>query len=294
MNVLPTLPADATGLKKDVPDLALRYHIGKAGEVFHLRHWLIKHRLDPATKDFCTLFFDYIIARLTGRDAADEPTFSEEDQVLWKDEVFPRRVDLLWVRWLGRDNSHAFGDKVRRLERVRFVTEEDSSNPFGFIDPSSVVRAIHLIPAFHYGRTDAFLGPSALARVRKNESALDWESFYVNKFADRDLFMHHRGGGVGHTTGFNSVLANHVPDGLYSAVGVQSFGNTSNDETDPRYENVENADSEDDLDEDLQEDIDEDIEDGLGEDSEDDHGENTEEDVDDCDMLDGADTGDDE
>ncbi|THG97864.1 hypothetical protein EW145_g7528 [Phellinidium pouzarii] len=138
---------------------------------------------------------------------------------------------------------------------------------------------------------DTFLGPSALARVRKNESALDWESFYVNKFADRDLFMHHRGGGVGHMTGFNSVLANHVPDGLYSAVGVQSFGNTSNDETDPRYENVENADSEDDLDEDLQEDIDEDIEDGLGEDSEDDHGENTEEDVDDCDMLDGADTG---
>ncbi|THG96738.1 hypothetical protein EW145_g7727 [Phellinidium pouzarii] len=273
MNVLPTLPADATGLKKDVPDLALHYHIGKAGEVFHLRHWLIKHRLDPATKDFHMLFFDYIIAHLTGRDAADEPTFSEEDR---------------------RDNSHAFGDKVHQLERVHFVTEEDSSNPFGFINPSSVVRAIHLILAFHYGRTDAFLGPSALTRVRKNESALDWESFYVNKFADRDLFMHHRGGGIGHTTGFNSVLANHVPDGLYSAVGVQSFGNTSNDETDPRYENVENANSEDDLDEDLQEDIDEDIEDGLGEDSEDDHGENTEEDVDDCDMLDGADTGYDE
>ncbi|THH03445.1 hypothetical protein EW145_g6253 [Phellinidium pouzarii] len=94
MNVLPTLPADATGLKKDVPDLALCYHIGKAGEVFHLRHWLIKHRLDPATKDFHVLFFDYIIAHLTGRDAADEPTFSEEDcmhVVIWKDRMYEHK-----------------------------------------------------------------------------------------------------------------------------------------------------------------------------------------------------------
>ncbi|THG93071.1 hypothetical protein EW145_g8482 [Phellinidium pouzarii] len=165
-------------------------------------------------------------------------------EVHWKNDPYPRRVDFLWVRWFGRDTNHAFGDDTCRLEHIRFVTEEDGSDPFGFIDPSSVVRAVHLIPCFHSGRTQVLLGASALARVKEPGCVLDWESFYVNKFADRDLFMHHRGGGVGHTTTFNSTLANHVPDGFHRAAGVMSSENIF------KYENgvPDNLESEDDLD----------------------------------------------
>lgn len=93
-----------------------------------------------------------------------------------------KRVDFLWVRWFGRVTEEPFGDTVRRLERVRFVAEDDGSPQFGFVDPSQVVRAVHLIPAFRHGRTEAILQPSYLARVKQtNDISSDWESFYVNK-----------------------------------------------------------------------------------------------------------------
>lgn len=95
----------------------------------------------------------------------------------------PQRIDFLHVRWLGRDTHERFGDTECRLERVRFVTKEDGSPPFGFIDPNTVVRAAHLIPAFMYGRTNKLLGASRIARVKDNTDVDDWESFLVNKRA---------------------------------------------------------------------------------------------------------------
>lgn len=94
----------------------------------------------------------------------------------------PARIDFLWVRWFGRAVEDRYGDDVCRLERIRFVTSEDGSSPFGFVDPNVVVRAIHLIPAFRYGRTKRLLGPSALARGNGADSSTDdWESYYVNR-----------------------------------------------------------------------------------------------------------------
>lgn len=90
----------------------------------------------------------------------------------------PCRIDFLWVRWFGRAVEDRYGDDVCRLERIRFVSMEDGTSPFGFVDPSIVVRAIHLIPAFRYGRTKQLLGPTALARISGTD---DWESYYVNK-----------------------------------------------------------------------------------------------------------------
>lgn len=102
----------------------------------------------------------------------------------WLETVLPlrpTRVEFLWVRWLGRDRKEDFGDEACRLERIRFVTAADGSPPFGFLDPASVVRAAHLIPAFKYGRTKQLLRPSRLARVHDPDTVDDWESFYVNR-----------------------------------------------------------------------------------------------------------------
>lgn len=94
----------------------------------------------------------------------------------------PSRVDFLWVRWFGRAVEDRYGDDVCRLERIRFVSMDDGTSPFGFVDPSIVVRAVHLIPAFRYGRTKQLLGPTSLARGSGTDlSTDDWESYYVNK-----------------------------------------------------------------------------------------------------------------
>lgn len=104
--------------------------------------------------------------------------------VTWKPNPSPIRLDFLWVRWYGRAEGHRFGDKFSRLEKIGFITEDDDTPSFGFIDPLTVVRAIHLIPDFSSGKTDELLGHSPLARSSKNDESLDedWEYFYVNKY----------------------------------------------------------------------------------------------------------------
>jgi hypothetical protein len=56
----------------------------------------------------------------------------------------------------------------------------------GFVDPSRVIRAAHILPAFKYGRTDIYLGPS-IARIPQAEGRdgedladdEDWTFYYV-------------------------------------------------------------------------------------------------------------------
>ncbi|KAJ3925316.1 MAG: hypothetical protein NXY57DRAFT_89260 [Lentinula lateritia] len=48
-----------------------------------------------------------------------------------------------------------------------------------------------------HGKTDQFLNGPSLAR-QENEDNEDFFQFYVNMWADRDMFMRFRGGGVGH------------------------------------------------------------------------------------------------
>lgn len=84
-----------------------------------------------------------------------------------------RRMDFLWVRWLGIEPGYRSGWKARRLDRVGFVPGADA---FGFVNPEDVIRGAHLIPAFALGRTKDFLGPS-MARDPEG----DWLNFYVNR-----------------------------------------------------------------------------------------------------------------
>lgn len=89
----------------------------------------------------------------------------------------PQRMEFLWVRWFGRDLSHKAGWKTRRLHRVGFIESTDNE-AFGFLDPAQVIRATHLIPAFHYGRTKDLL-PKSIAR-QASEKDQDWMFYYVN------------------------------------------------------------------------------------------------------------------
>ncbi|KAJ6471270.1 hypothetical protein C8R47DRAFT_966666, partial [Mycena vitilis] len=93
----------------------------------------------------------------------------------------PQRMEFLWVRWFGRDMAHIGGWKTKRLHRLGFLDGKDpDSGAFGFIDPAHVLRGAHLIPAFHYGRTSEFLGPS-VARHFDADDHQDYRYYYVNQ-----------------------------------------------------------------------------------------------------------------
>lgn len=88
-----------------------------------------------------------------------------------------RRQELLWVRWYSEDTrGGAGGWDTKRLDRVSF---EPSSSPdaFGFIDPASVLRGAHIIPAFAHGRDTQGL-PSTSVAV---DLGGDWSSYYINR-----------------------------------------------------------------------------------------------------------------
>ncbi|KAG2125107.1 hypothetical protein DEU56DRAFT_825868 [Suillus clintonianus] len=110
----------------------------------------------------------------------------------------PTRIDCLFVRWFRRDVSPA-GWAAKRLQRLEFFDEDSLPDAFGFLDPNSVVRGVHLIPAFNFETTNTLLGPT-FARKKSDscEEHSDWRFYYVNIFVDRDMFMRFRGGGVGH------------------------------------------------------------------------------------------------
>jgi hypothetical protein len=98
------------------------------------------------------------------------------------------RMDILFVRWLGMDTEWKGGWDTRRLDRVGFVTGCDA---FGFLDPAAILRGCHLIPNFVEGRTNRLLPQhSPLARGEDATDDLDWNTFYVNRYASHNLTLH--------------------------------------------------------------------------------------------------------
>jgi len=87
-----------------------------------------------------------------------------------------QRLRVLWVRWYKRDADWDDGFSTLRLPRLSFM---DASDPgaHGFINPTAVLRAAHLIPAFHYELMDPQPLPHCHAtRFLTN----DWNYCYVN------------------------------------------------------------------------------------------------------------------
>jgi hypothetical protein len=89
----------------------------------------------------------------------------------------PKKMEFLFVRWFGLDteNSARGGWKSKKLYQIGFV-EGDAA--FGFVDPSDVIRGIHLIPRFSQGRTKDLLGHSIARSVL--EKGEDWVRYYIN------------------------------------------------------------------------------------------------------------------
>ena len=89
------------------------------------------------------------------------------------------RIDFLWVRWLGQDPDWKSGHITCQLEKVGYVPfGDDSCGPaFGFVNPESVIRACHLIPAFHEGTTPDLLPPSEFLDTKQG----DYVNFFVNR-----------------------------------------------------------------------------------------------------------------
>ncbi|KIO26288.1 hypothetical protein M407DRAFT_7887 [Tulasnella calospora MUT 4182] len=109
------------------------------------------------------------------------------------------RIDFLWIRWMGADPDSRSGLNARRLERVGYVPDVDGPGAFGFIDPADVVRASHLVPAFHHGtRADLLSSSQSVAFDFNGPEGEDYEFYYILRFSDRDMAMRNRGGGVGH------------------------------------------------------------------------------------------------
>jgi len=94
----------------------------------------------------------------------------------------PQQIDLLWVRWFGRDLLHSAGWKVKQLHCIGFIPA-DNDGAFGFLNPQNVVHAIHLIPAFKYGHMPDLLPHSIVRHAKENDK--DWCMFYVNMYVWR-------------------------------------------------------------------------------------------------------------
>jgi hypothetical protein len=89
------------------------------------------------------------------------------------------KMDVLWVRWLGVEPNYHWSFKYARLPKVEFIPDTNEDLTFAFLDPSSVIRACHLIPAFAGGHTVTLMrsGPSLGRLPGKTD---DWCAFYVN------------------------------------------------------------------------------------------------------------------
>lgn len=99
-------------------------------------------------------------------------------RVYFPDSRIPKRMEFLFVRWLGRDPEWAGGPSSLRLDRVGFVPH-GCPDPFGFVDPSNVIRGCHLVPTFTLGKTTELLPPS----FARDSSEGDWVNYYVMRCA---------------------------------------------------------------------------------------------------------------
>ncbi|KAG8723471.1 hypothetical protein FRC09_003185 [Ceratobasidium sp. 395] len=185
-------------------------------------------------------FKHHFIMMLSGDDNPDHPFWYARVlgiyhvDVLWHSEgaSTTRRMDFLWVRWMELIQPGSW-DRCM-LDRVRYMPENSYRDPYGFLDPACVIRACHMIPAYHYGQTDS---PGSASNDAESDN---WVSYYVNRFVDRDMFMRYWGGGVGHGTGLGNE---NVVDAGMSGLNIDEEGSDGADEDEGEYEYHEEEES---------------------------------------------------
>lgn len=87
----------------------------------------------------------------------------------------PRRMEFLWVRWY-QDLGLSSGWDAKKLDSVHFPPIDDAGS-FGFVDPSDVLRACHIIPSFTRGQVHC--DGKGLSLCARDSS--DWRKYYVDR-----------------------------------------------------------------------------------------------------------------
>ena len=91
-----------------------------------------------------------------------------------------QHMEFLWVRWYGIDfdsDTLKSAFEAKRMYQVGFI-DGDSDETFGFINPSDVLWAVHLIPSFVSGKYSE-IGISLMAQHLDEENQ-DYIRYYVN------------------------------------------------------------------------------------------------------------------
>jgi hypothetical protein len=83
------------------------------------------------------------------------------------------KMDFLWVHWFGQDPDYRGGLEAHHLHHVGLMDPRDPSS-YSFLNPSNMLRAVHLIPAFLTGRLAS--DPEA------DEDNMDWEFYYMSMY----------------------------------------------------------------------------------------------------------------
>jgi hypothetical protein len=85
----------------------------------------------------------------------------------------PHRMEFLWVRWYQL-NAGTNMWSTKKLDRVHFppIAGDDA---FGFVDPASVLRSCHIVPAFATKRVH--IDGKGLSHCAQD--SLDWTAYYV-------------------------------------------------------------------------------------------------------------------
>lgn len=84
-------------------------------------------------------------------------------------------MEFLWVCWFCMNPEWSRGPSTLCLNWVGYIPEHDESGAFGFVDPSHVLRACHLILAFNLGKTNTLLSYSTMRDFHNG----DWTNYYI-------------------------------------------------------------------------------------------------------------------
>ena len=82
------------------------------------------------------------------------------------------RFDFLWVRWFQSSKNSNWTE----LDHLTFPPMADE-NSFGFIDPTLVLRACHLLPLFSEGKRHE----DGIGLSRSAKDGQEWKAYLVNR-----------------------------------------------------------------------------------------------------------------
>ncbi|RDX43849.1 hypothetical protein OH76DRAFT_1300052, partial [Lentinus brumalis] len=211
---------------EEAVDPRQQFHIAESERDYDdISTWIARHRTDPAFDNFLPRLSDHIIARLKGDvfqgeelecSVADRSAlrfvanriyhhhrmrlnYTTYDMRRSQDVIDPAsHPDIMTLSHEDDDENTPHGFKAKRHPRVGFVPHDDGI-PFGFLDPTVVIRGSHIIPLPSFDHTPGLLPPS-IARHGQNVYEKpeyhdqDYQYYMVNMFVDRDMLMRYLGG----------------------------------------------------------------------------------------------------